>query len=66
MRRDAERSRSFRAADAITAYVEQEAWQVREIHAAIDELEAGRRVDHEKVASWLKSWGMAKEKNAPR
>ena len=64
--RHSKRSKSFLAAEAITAYVEQEEWQLGEIRAAIDELDAGHGVSHERVATWLKSWGTAKEKNAPR
>ena len=60
------RSKSFLAAEAIAAYVEQEEWQLGEIHAAIGELDSGRAVSHEKVATWLKSWGTAAEKNGPR
>jgi predicted transcriptional regulator len=61
-----QRSKSFLAAEAIAAYVEQEEWQIGEIHAAIGELDGGQAVSHEKVATWLKSWGTASEKNAPR
>jgi predicted transcriptional regulator len=50
----------------LAAYVEQEEWQLGEIHAAIGELDSGRAVSHEKVATWLKSWGTAAEKNGPR
>jgi predicted transcriptional regulator len=64
--RHSKRSKSFLAAEAIAAFVEQEEWQLGEIHAAIDELGAGHGVSHEKVATWLKSWGTAGEKNAPR
>ena len=60
------RSKSFLAAEAIVAYVEQEEWQIGEIHAAIGELGAVQAVSHEEAASWLKSWGTAVEKNAPR
>ena len=60
------RSKSFLAAEAIAAYVEQEEWQIGEIHAAIGELDAVQAVSHEEAASWLKSWGTAGEKNAPR
>jgi RHH-type transcriptional regulator, rel operon repressor / antitoxin RelB len=60
------RSKSFLAAEAIAAYVEHEEWQLGEIRVAIDELDTGHGVGHEKVATWLKFWGTAKEKNAPR
>jgi predicted transcriptional regulator len=64
--RHSKRSKSFLAAEAIAAYVEQEEWQLGEIHAAIGELDAGQAVSHEKVAPWLRFWGTAGEKNAPR
>jgi len=60
------RSKSFLAAEAITAYVEREEWQLGELHAAIAELDAGHSVSHEKVAAWLKSWGKTGEKKAPQ
>jgi predicted transcriptional regulator len=64
--RRSKRSKSFLAAEAIAAYVEQEEWRLGEIHAAIGELDAGQAVSHENVASWLKSWGKTGEKKAPR
>ena len=64
--RQSKRSKSFLAAEAIAAYVEQEEWQLGEIHAAVAELDTGQAVSHEKVATWLKSWGKAGEKKAPR
>jgi len=64
--RYSKRSKSFLAAEAIAAYVVQEEWQIGEIRASVDELDAGQGVSHEKVATWLKSWGGKKEKNAPR
>ena len=60
------RSKSFLAAEAITAYVDSEEWQIGEIQAAISELDAGKGVKHEKVSDWLKSWGKSREKKAPR
>jgi predicted transcriptional regulator len=60
------RSASFLAAEAITAYVEQEEWQLGEMQAAIAELDAGKGVSHERVADWVRSWGTATEKKAPR
>ena len=38
------RSRSWLAAEAITVYVERNAWQVAEIEAGLAELDAGRGV----------------------
>ena len=60
------RSKSFLAAEAIAAYVELEAWQLGEIEAGIDDIEAGCEVSHEKVSKWLKSWGKPGETKAPR
>lgn len=60
------RSKSFLAAEAITAYVESEEWQLGELHAGIAELESGQEVSHKKVSKWLESWGKPGEAKAPR
>lgn len=60
------RSKSFLAAEAITAYVASEEWQLSEIQAGMKELDEGQGVSHEKVSKWLKSWGTAGETKAPR
>jgi RHH-type rel operon transcriptional repressor/antitoxin RelB len=60
------RSKSFLAAEAITAYVESEEWQLGELQAGIAELDSGQAVSHEKVSKWLKSWGKPGETKAPR
>ena len=62
----AKSSKSFPAAEAITACVESEAWQLEELRLGIVELEAGRGVGHEKVSKRLKSWGQPDETKAPR
>jgi RHH-type transcriptional regulator, rel operon repressor / antitoxin RelB len=62
----ARRSKSFLAAEAITAFVEAESWQLDETQAGIDELDAGRGVAHEDVATWVRSWGRTRERKAPR
>jgi predicted transcriptional regulator len=62
----ARRSKSFLAAEAITAYVASEEWQLEEIHAGITEIDSGKAVSHEKVSNWLKSWGKRGESKAPR
>ena len=64
--KQANRSKSFLAAEAITAYIECEEWQLGEIRSSIAELDTGEAVDHEKVSKWLKSWGEAGETKAPR
>ncbi len=60
------RSKSFLAAEAITAYVDSEEWQLSEIHVGIAELESDREVSHEKVSKWLNSWGKPGEIKSPR
>lgn len=60
------RSKSFLAAEAITAYVESEGWQLGEIQGGMAELDSGDEVGHEKVSKWLKSWGKRGETKAPR
>lgn len=64
--RRSKRSRSFLAAEAVTAYVEAEEWQLGEIQAGIDDVDKGRVVSHERVAKWLRSWGKSGEGKAPR
>jgi RHH-type rel operon transcriptional repressor/antitoxin RelB len=59
------RSQSFLAAEAITAYVEAEEWQLGEIQKGLDELNAGEGISHEKVSTWLQSWGKTGEMKAP-
>ena len=64
--RRSKRSKSFLAAEAITAYVEAEEWQTGEILAGIADADAGRVVSHDRVAKWLRSWGKPSEGKAPR
>ena len=51
----ARRSKSFLAAEAITAFVAAESWQLDEIQAGLEELDRGRGVPHKDVADWLQS-----------
>jgi predicted transcriptional regulator len=64
--KQSKRSKSFLAAEAITAYVEAEEWQLGEIRSAIAELDAGHGVSHEKVVKWLNSWGKPGETKPPK
>ena len=59
------RTRSWLAADAVTAYVAQQEWELGEIEEGIKDLEAGRVVPHEDVKRWLNSWATDNETNAP-
>ena len=60
------RSKSFLAAEAITAYVAAEEWQLGEIHAGLEELDSGKSVSHEKMSHWLKTWGKSGKTKAPK
>jgi predicted transcriptional regulator len=60
------RSKSFLAAEAIAAYVQNEEWQLGEIQAGINDVEARHMVGHEKVSKWLKTWGKRGESKAPK
>lgn len=60
------RSKSFLAAEAITAFVDSEEWQLGEIHKGVQELDAGEGISHDKVSKWLKTWGKTGEAKAPR
>ena len=61
------RSKSWLAAEAIAAYVEENAWQIEQIEAAIDEADKpdAQWVEHEQVSSWLDSWETPDEKDLP-
>ncbi len=61
----ARRSKSFLAAEAITAFVAAETWQLDEMQAGLKELDEGRGVPQKDVAAWLRSWGRKRERKAP-
>jgi RHH-type rel operon transcriptional repressor/antitoxin RelB len=60
------RSRSFLAAEAISAYVEAEEWQFSEIQAGIQGLDESQTVTHDRVAKWLRGWGTTAEGRPPK
>ena len=51
-----QRSKSFLAAEAIRAFVENNEWQVTEIQAALAEADAGDFASDKDVASLAKKW----------
>ena len=60
------RSKTFLVEEALTDYLEREAWQVAEIAEAVAEADAGGPfVEHEKVDAWLRSWGKDDETPSP-
>jgi RHH-type transcriptional regulator, rel operon repressor / antitoxin RelB len=62
-----QRSKSWLAAEAIAAYIEQESWQIQQIEAAIQEANQPETewVAHEDVSAWLKTWGNEDKTTAP-
>jgi len=66
MAKRARRSKSFLAAETIAAFVDAESWQLDEIQAGLGDLDVGRSVAHKDVAAWLRTWGRARERKAPR
>ena len=52
------RKKSFLVAEAIDAYLAQEAWQVQEVHAALKEADAGDFADAAAVADTFGKWGV--------
>lgn len=51
-----QRSKSFLAAEAIRAYVENNEWQIGEIHAALKEADAGDFATDKEVAALARKW----------
>ncbi len=51
-----QRSKSFLAAEAIRAYVENNEWQIGEIQAALKEADAGDFANDKDLAAFAKKW----------
>ena len=60
------RSRSFLAAEAISAYLDTNEWQISGITAALSSLDRGKGVAHDRVKQWVGSWATTKERPTPR
>lgn len=62
-----QRSKSWLAAEAISAYVEQEAWQIQQIQEAVQLADQPGTdwIAHEDVSTWLSTWGTEDEQSAP-
>jgi RHH-type transcriptional regulator, rel operon repressor / antitoxin RelB len=65
--KNTQRSKSWLAAEAIAAYVEQEAWQIQAIEVAIQQADLPETewIDHDNVSAWLRTWGTEDETTAP-
>ncbi|NJN63113.1 MAG: ribbon-helix-helix protein, CopG family [Coleofasciculaceae cyanobacterium RL_1_1] len=61
------RSKSWLAAQAIAAYVEEQSWQIQQIEAAVKVADSDQAewVDGEAVDQWLGAWGSEHEPAAP-
>lgn len=65
--RDTKRSKAYLASEAIEAYVALNSWQVAHIKRALEEDESSAPgVPHEKVVSWMESWGTDHELPPPK
>lgn len=51
-----QRSKSFLAAEAIRAFVENNEWQIAEIQAALQEADAGDFASDKEVAALTRKW----------
>jgi RHH-type rel operon transcriptional repressor/antitoxin RelB len=60
------RSRSFLAAEAISAYLDTNEWQVAGITKALASLDRGKGIAHARVSEWVASWETRKERRSPR
>ena len=60
------RSRAFLAAEAISAYLDTNEWQVAGITKALTSLDRGKGIAHARVSDWVASWETRKERRSPR
>ena len=63
-----DRSKSYLVANAIQDFLSINEWQIQETLKTIHKADqpGAEFVDHEKVASWLDTWGSRKEEEAPK
>jgi predicted transcriptional regulator len=60
------RSQSFITAEAISAYLDVNEWQIAGIKRAIEPMDRGEGIPHERVKEWIGSWGSQKELAVPK
>jgi RHH-type transcriptional regulator, rel operon repressor / antitoxin RelB len=60
------RSRAFLAAEAISAYLDTNEWQVAGIAKALASLDRGKGITHPRVSDWVASWETREERRSPR
>jgi RHH-type transcriptional regulator, rel operon repressor / antitoxin RelB len=66
VQKQAGRSRSFLAAEAISAYLDTNEWQVAGITTALSSLDRGMSMAHSRVSEWVTSWETCRERPAPK
>ena len=61
------RSKSWLAAEAIAAYVEEQSWQIQQIEEAVALADSEQAVwlDGDSVGAWLDAWGTEDERPVP-
>ena len=62
MARSTGRSRSFLATEAISAYLDDNEWQISGISAALSWLDRGKGIPHQRVRQWVASWETSHER----
>ena len=60
-----DRPRSWHIEQALSAYLDMQAWQLEHIERGIDSIRQGRVVSHERVRDWLRTWGKDDEGKPP-
>jgi RHH-type transcriptional regulator, rel operon repressor / antitoxin RelB len=60
------RSRAYLAAEAISAYLDTNEWQISGITRALASLDRGKGIAHKRVTEWVTSWETRKERRSPR
>ncbi len=60
-----DRKKSWHIKKALDDYLTLQAWQVENIQEGREDARGGRVIPHDKVASWLGSWGTDEETPPP-
>ena len=60
------RSKSYIAEQAISQYVDENAWQIEELTQAEQQIRQGKFVAGDEVNQYLDSWGTQNERKAPK
>ena len=64
--RDTKRSKAYLAGEAISSYVERNAWQVARIKDSLEDAKSGTPgIPHAEMERWVESWGSDTELPPP-